>query len=51
MDKELDPTLSYGAGHWDGKHGKPCRGSSPEYEEGYLSGSRERSQHSEDKPG
>jgi hypothetical protein len=35
---ELDPTLSYGVGWQDGREGRPLRGSSPEYEDGYCAG-------------
>jgi hypothetical protein len=34
----LDPTLSYSSGYRDGRDGRPIRGSSPEYEDGYLAG-------------
>jgi hypothetical protein len=33
-----DPTLSYCHGHEDGEAGRPIRGSSSEYEDGYLAG-------------
>jgi hypothetical protein len=38
----LDPTLGYGVGWQDAKAGRPIRGSSPEYEDGYLSGQQAR---------
>jgi hypothetical protein len=34
----LDPTIGYGAAWQDGRDGRPIRGSSPEYEDGYLAG-------------
>lgn len=34
----LDPTLGYSSGYRDGKFANPIRGSSPEYEDGYLAG-------------
>jgi hypothetical protein len=38
----LDPTIGYGAAWQDGHEGRPIRGSSPEYEDGYLSGQKAR---------
>lgn len=34
----LDPTLSYSHGWQDARDGRPIRGNSPEYEDGYLAG-------------
>lgn len=34
----LDPTIGYGAAWQDGRDGRPIRGNSPEYEDGYLAG-------------
>lgn len=34
----LDPTLSYSHGWQDARYGKPIRGNSPEYEDGFCAG-------------
>lgn len=38
----LDPTIGYGAAWQDGRDGLPIRGSSPEYQDGYLAGMKVR---------